>query len=181
MVVIVFIIIMGIILVRLEYWLDFMLYGFIGVLVGFVIVFFVFVGFDVIVIVGEEVKNLSRMILFLILFVLIVCFLVYFGVLVVVMLIWFYDKLDYGVVLLKVFEYCGVNFVKYIIVVGVFCGMIVVINGGFFLLFCLLYVMVFDGLIFKSFVFVSKRIEVLYIGIFFLGIFVGILVMVFEL
>lgn len=172
---------MGIILVRLEYWLDFMFYGFIGVLVGLVIVFFVFVGFDVIVIVGEEVENFSKIILFLIMLVLMVCFLVYFGVFVVVILIWFYNKLDYGVVLFKVFEYWGVDFVKYIIVVGVFCGMIVVINGGFFFLFCLLYVMVNDGLIFKCFVCVSKNIEVFFVGIIFFGIFVGILGMIFEL
>lgn len=82
-----------------------MLYGFLGVFVGFVMVFFVFVGFDVIVIVGEEVKNLSKLILLFIMLVLFICFFVYFGVFVVVILIWFYNMLDYGVVLLKVFEY----------------------------------------------------------------------------
>lgn len=43
----------------------------------------------------------------------------------------------------------GVEWVKYIIVVGVFCGLSVFLIGVLFFLFRMLYVMVSDGFIFK--------------------------------
>lgn len=44
--------------VKFENWMFFMLFGLDGVMVGVVIVFFVFIGFDVVLIVVEEVKCL---------------------------------------------------------------------------------------------------------------------------
>ena len=181
MVVIVFIIIMGITLARPEYWSDFMPYGPTGVLAGSATAFFAFVGFDVIATAGEEAKNPSRTIPLSILFALSICFLAYFGVSAAVTLIWPYDKLDYGAALPKAFEHRGANFAKYIIAVGALCGMTAAINGGLFPLPRLLYAMASDGLIFKSFSYVSKRTEVPYIGTLFSGILAGILAMVFEL
>lgn len=58
--VIVFIICVGIYFLKVENWMcDFVLYGVFGVFLGVVICFYVFVGFDVIVISGEEVRNFS--------------------------------------------------------------------------------------------------------------------------
>lgn len=68
--VILFIICVGIYFVRDENWInDFILFGIFGVFMGVVICFYVFVGFDVIVMIGEEVRNLSRVIfIFIVLF-----------------------------------------------------------------------------------------------------------------
>lgn len=45
----------GVSYVKSENWMLFMLFGFLGVVIGVVIVFFVYIGFDVVVIVVEEV------------------------------------------------------------------------------------------------------------------------------
>lgn len=180
-VVIVFIIVMGVILARPEYWSDFMPYGPSGVLAGSATAFFAFVGFDVIATAGEEAKNPSKTIPLSILLALTVCFLAYFGVSAAVTLIWPYNKLDYGAALPKAFEHRGAYFAKYIIAVGALCGMTAAINGGLFPLPRLLYAMASDGLIFKSFARVSKTTEVPVIGTLFSGILAGFLAMIFEL
>ena len=180
-VVIVFIIIMGIILARPQYWSNFMPYGPSGVLAGSATAFFAFVGFDVIATAGEEAKNPSRTIPLSILIALTICFLAYFGVSAAVTLIWPYNKLDYGAALPKAFEHRGAYFAKYIIAVGALCGMTAAINGGLFPLPRLLYAMASDGLIFKSFACVSKTTEVPFVGTLFSGVLAGFLAMIFEL
>ena len=180
-VVIVFIIIMGIILARPQYWSDFMPYGPTGVLAGSATAFFAFVGFDVIATAGEEAKDPSKTIPLSILMALTICFLAYFGVSAAVTLIWPYNKLDYGAALPKAFEHRGAYFAKYIIAAGALCGMTAAINGGLFPLPRLLYAMASDGLIFKSFACVSKTTEVPFVGTLFSGILAGFLAMIFEL
>lgn len=56
--IVVLFIVVGVFYVKLENWILFVLYGLSGVFVGGVVVFFVFLGFDVLVIFVEEVKNL---------------------------------------------------------------------------------------------------------------------------
>lgn len=180
-VVIVFIIVMGVILARPEYWSDFMPYGSSGVLAGSATAFFAFVGFDVIATAGEEAKNPSRTIPLSILIALTICFLAYFGVSAAVTLIWPYNKLDLGAALPKAFEHRGAYFAKYIIAAGALCGMTAAINGGLFPLPRLLYAMATDGLIFKSFACVSKSTEVPFVGTIFSGILAAFLAMIFEL
>ncbi|XP_068754621.1 cationic amino acid transporter 2-like isoform X3 [Montipora capricornis] len=180
-VVIVFIIIMGIILARPQYWSDFMPYGPSGVLAGSATAFFAFVGFDVIATAGEEAKNPSKSIPLSIMLALSICFFAYFGVSAAVTLIWPYNMLDYGAALPKAFEHRGAHFAKYIIAVGALCGMTAAINGGLFPLPRLLYAMASDGLIFKSFARVSKATEVPFVGTIFSGILAGFLAMIFEL
>lgn len=180
-VVIVFIIVMGVILARPQYWSNFMPYGPSGVLAGSATAFFAFVGFDVIATAGEEAKNPSRTIPLSILIALTICFLAYFGVSAAVTLIWPYNKLDYGAALPKAFEHRGAYFAKYIIAVGALCGMTAAINGGLFPLPRLLYAMASDGLIFKSFACVSKTTEVPFVGTLFSGVLAGFLAMIFEL
>lgn len=179
-VVIVFIIVMGVILARPQYWSNFMPYGPSGVLAGSATAFFAFVGFDVIATAGEEAKNPSRTIPLSILIALTICFLAYFGVSAAVTLIWPYNKLDYGAALPKAFEHRGAYFAKYIIAVGALCGMTAAINGGLFPLPRLLYAMASDGLIFKSFACVSKTTEVPFVGTLFSGVLAGFLAMIFE-
>lgn len=180
-VVIVFIIVMGVVLARPQYWSNFMPYGPSGVLAGSATAFFAFVGFDVIATAGEEAKNPSRTIPLSILIALTICFLAYFGVSAAVTLIWPYNKLDYGAALPKAFEHRGAYFAKYIIAVGALCGMTAAINGGLFPLPRLLYAMASDGLIFKSFACVSKTTEVPFVGTLFSGVLAGFLAMIFEL
>lgn len=180
-VVIVFIIIMGMILARPQYWSDFMPYGPSGVLAGSATAFFAFVGFDVIATAGEEAKNPSKSIPISIMLALSICFLAYFGVSAAVTLIWPYNMLDYGAALPKAFEHRGAHFAKYIIAAGALCGMTAAINGGLFPLPRLLYAMSSDGLIFKSFACVSKSTEVPFVGTLFSGILAAFLAMIFEL
>lgn len=180
-VVIIFIIIMGIILARPQYWSNFMPYGPSGILAGSATAFFAFVGFDVIATAGEEAKNPSKTIPLSILIALTICFLAYFGVSAAVTLIWPYNKLDYGAALPKAFEHRGAHFAKYIIAAGALCGMTAAINGGLFPLPRLLYAMASDGLIFKSFACVSKSTEVPFVGTLFSGILAAFLAMIFEL
>lgn len=180
-VVIVFIIVMGVILARPEYWSDFMPYGTTGVLAGSATAFFAFVGFDVIATAGEEAKNPSRNIPLSIMIALTICFLAYFGVSAAVTLIWPYNLLDHGAALPKAFEHRGAYFAKYIIAAGALCGMTAAINGGLFPLPRLLYAMATDGLIFKCFACISKSTEVPFVGTLFSGILAGILAMIFEL
>lgn len=75
-------------------WIEgrgFFFYGVFGVLSGVVICFYVYVGFDIIVIIGEEIKNVFKFILIVIVVFLVVVFVCYFGVFVIVMLIVFFD------------------------------------------------------------------------------------------
>lgn len=58
---------------------------------GVVICFYVYVGFDIIVMIGEEVKNVFKFILVVIVVFLFVIFVCYFGVFVVIMLMVFFD------------------------------------------------------------------------------------------
>lgn len=67
------------------------MYGVLGVLSGVVICFYVYVGFDIIVMMGEEVKNVFKFILVVIVVFLLVIFVCYFGVFVVIMLMVFFD------------------------------------------------------------------------------------------
>lgn len=67
------------------------MYGVLGVLSGVVICFYVYVGFDIIVMIGEEVKNVFKFILVVIVVFLFVIFVCYFGVFVVIMLMVFFD------------------------------------------------------------------------------------------
>lgn len=180
-VVIVFIIIMGMILARPQYWSNFMPYGPSGVLAGSATAFFAFVGFDVIATAGEEAKNPSKSIPLSIMLALSICFLAYFGVSAAVTLIWPYNMLDYGAALPKAFEHRGAHFAKYIIAAGALCGMTAAINGGLFPLPRLLYAMSSDGLIFKSFACVNKSTEVPFVGTLFSGILAAFLAMTFEL
>lgn len=180
-VVIIFIIIMGMILARPQYWSNFMPYGPSGVLAGSATAFFAFVGFDVIATAGEEAKNPSKSIPLSIMLALSICFLAYFGVSAAVTLIWPYNMLDYGAALPKAFEHRGAHFAKYIIAAGALCGMTAAINGGLFPLPRLLYAMSSDGLIFKSFACVNKSTEVPFVGTLFSGILAAFLAMTFEL
>ena len=180
-VVIGFIIILGVMLARPEYWSDFMPYGPAGVLAGSATAFFAFVGFDVIATAGEEAKNPSKTIPLSILLALTICFLAYFGVSGAVTLIWPYDKLDYGAALPKAFEHRGAQYAKYIIAAGALCGMTAAINGGLFPLPRLLYAMASDGLIFSCFACVNKSTEVPFVGTLFSGILAGVLAVVFDL
>lgn len=69
--IIIFIVCVGVYYVELKNWIDdFVFYGGFGIFVGVVICFYVFVGFDIIVIVGEEVRNFSKGILIFIVLVL---------------------------------------------------------------------------------------------------------------
>lgn len=69
--IIIFIVCVGMYYVEMKNWIDdFVFYGGFGIFVGVVICFYVFVGFDIIVIVGEEVRNFSRGILIFIVLVL---------------------------------------------------------------------------------------------------------------
>lgn len=65
--------------------------------------FFVFVGFDVIGMVSEEVINFKWLVLLFIMLIFGISFLVYFGVVIVLMFMMFYDKLSWFVVLVEVF------------------------------------------------------------------------------
>lgn len=92
--VVIFIVVVGIFFVDMRNWIEgkgFFLYGVLGVLSGVVICFYVYVGFDIIVMIGEEVKNVLKLIFVVIVVLLVVIFICYFGVFVVVILMILYD------------------------------------------------------------------------------------------
>lgn len=138
MLVILFIFVVGLFYVNLVNWVgvyQFLFYGVLGVLVGVVSCFYCFVGFDVIVIVSEEIINFKRVIFFFIMLCFVISFFVYFGVVVILILMVFYDKLDKFVLLLEVFKLVGVFVVKYVIVVGGFCVLVGFFMSGIFVVF----------------------------------------------
>lgn len=73
----------------------------------------------------------------------------YFVVLGVLMLMWLYSIFFEGGILFKVFVLRGVLWVKYVIVIGVFCGLMLFFFGVFLFFFRMLYFMGSDGFIFK--------------------------------
>lgn len=162
-------------------WDNFVPYGATGVLAGSATAFFAFVGFDVIATTGEEAKNPSKSIPIAIVVSLLICFTAYFGVTASITLIVPYNELQYGAALPKAFAQRGAGFAQYVIAIGALCGMTAAINGGLFPLPRLLYAMSSDGLIFKSFSYVSKTTEVPLVGTLFSGVLAGILAMLFEL
>lgn len=123
-----------------------------GVLVGVVSCFYCFVGFDVIVMVSEEIINFKCVIFLFIMLCFVISFFVYFGVVIILILMVFYDKFDKFVFLLEVFKVVGVFVVKYIIVVGGFCVLVGLFMSGIFVVLWIMYFMVSDGFFFKFFV-----------------------------
>lgn len=106
LIVIVIIIVFGFYFVDVKNWIDnggFFLYGFGGMWVGVVMCFYVYIGFEGVVIVSEEVKNFEKFVLIVIILFLGIVIVLYVLVICVLILMVFYIDVNLIVVFLFVF------------------------------------------------------------------------------
>lgn len=135
-------------IINWEIFDKFVFFGFDGIMVGVFIFYFVFFGFDIINFVSEEIDNLLRVVLFVNFVSMYIGVFIYFIIVVVLMLIIFYNKFSFNSFLIEVFGYIGFEVGKYFVVIGGFFGMIIVLFIFNYVGICFIYVMVNDGFLF---------------------------------
>ncbi|KAB0798821.1 hypothetical protein PPYR_06701 [Photinus pyralis] len=156
-------------------------FGVAGIMAGAAKCFFGFVGFDAIATTGEEAKRPQRNIPLAIVISLIVIFLAYFGVSVVLTMMWPYYDQHAEAPFPYVFERVGWPVIKWIVTIGAVFAICTSLLGAMFPLPRVLYAMANDGLIFTFLSRVHPKTRTPLIATVVSGIFGGVMALVFDL
>ncbi|KAK5645590.1 hypothetical protein RI129_006890 [Pyrocoelia pectoralis] len=156
-------------------------FGIAGIMAGAAKCFFGFVGFDAIATTGEEAKNPQRNIPLSIVISLIIIFIAYFGISVVLTMMWPYYDQHADAPFPYVFEKVGWPVIKWIVTIGAIFAICTSLMGGMFPLPRILYAMANDGLIFIFLSRVHPKTKTPLIATLVAGVLGGIMATVFDL
>ncbi|KAF5272171.1 hypothetical protein FQA39_LY01253 [Lamprigera yunnana] len=156
-------------------------FGVSGIMAGAAKCFFGFVGFDAIATTGEEAKNPQRNIPLAILVSLIIIFCAYFGIAIVLTMMWPYYDQDADAPFPHAFEKVNWPVVKWIVTVGAIFALCTSAMGAMFPLPRVLYAMGKDGVLFKFLSKVNSKTHTPLIATLVAGLLAGIMATVFDL
>lgn len=157
LVVIVIFIILGAFYVNPSNWVPFMPNGFTGAFMGAFLVFFAYMGFDMLATTAEETKNPTRDLPIGIIVSLTVCTIVYILVAAVLTGMVHWDKIDTHSAIATAMAQVGQNWVAGIISIGAVAGLSSVILVQIMAVSRILYAMARDGLLPKVFSSIHKK------------------------
>ncbi|KAF5288408.1 hypothetical protein FQR65_LT12021 [Abscondita terminalis] len=156
-------------------------FGFSGIMAGAAKCFFGFVGFDAIATTGEEAKNPQRNIPLSILISLIIIFCAYFGIAIVLTMMWPYYDQDADAPFPHVFEMVDWIVIKWIVTVGAIFALCTSLMGAMFPLPRVLYAMGKDGVLFTFLQRVHPKTKTPLLATIIAGLLAGIMAVVFDL
>nr|XP_058137077.1 cationic amino acid transporter 4-like [Dasypus novemcinctus] len=183
--VILFIVIMGFSLASLENWSTeeggFAPFGFSGIMAGAAICLYAFVGLQLIAFSSKEVQNPQKAMPMVIAISVILVTTAYILVSTVLTLMVPWHSLDTQSALADAFYQRGYSWAGYIVTLGSFCAIIMVLLRILFFLPRLVYAMAADGLFFQMFACVHPRTQVPVVGTLVFGVLMALLVLVLDL
>uniref|UniRef100_A0A8D8VCW7 Cationic amino acid transporter 2 n=1 Tax=Cacopsylla melanoneura TaxID=428564 RepID=A0A8D8VCW7_9HEMI len=160
---------------------GFLPYGIQGVIRGAATCFYGFVGFDGIATTGEEVRKPEKAVPFAIIVSLSVVFVAYFGISMVLTLMYPYYLQDPDTPFPHVFAAFGWTWAQYIVSVGAIFGLFASLMGCMYPLTRIIYSMANDGLIFKSLGVVHPSYKTPFFGTIVSGTLTGLMAAIFDL
>ncbi|KAK4876114.1 hypothetical protein RN001_012536 [Aquatica leii] len=156
-------------------------FGISGIMAGAAKCFFGFVGFDAIATTGEEARNPKKDIPLSIVISLVIIFCAYFGIAIVLTMMWPYYDQDADAPFPHVYDKVDWHVIKWIVTIGAIFALCTSLMGAMFPLPRVLYAMAKDGVLFTFLSQVNNKTKTPLIATIISGVLAGIMATVFDL